>query len=1347
MRTALINLTRSRWSRIVSVLILGLVILFIAVMPSAQTGDPVLKVMKVGLGSGTITSTDGQINCGADCAQEYTSATTVELRAVSDPMDTFSRFSRWLGECTGTTATCTVPVSSAHWVKAEFTLTTATATDPVAPITDLTPEGPTGLGGIRRYLDDHPEVNSPARFIAALPLEYRQNWILMSRSESLQTGMADSPRILLPSANGERVFTVGMTLSSSYPGAHPNAIEYMQWDPVQKNFRFHEIVLNNIPDMGDPLRFPDGTTARAFPARPRGITIDDAKCSKCHSTRNVLNLDRRVSPPVRGPLPGTDIVPPGTAIPPATVMAKNKPNWDTYDSWGGMLPFNRDRIFQGSLEAAAFRNIFNLWNWSSNDAVRSVIEQLELQPDGVPSDDEITRVAGGANDGHIMFAFDDDAIVTTEPTPSGSPPFEVNYSFDGVRNMGSGTNIVRGGRSVLLQHSTTPGAAGPGAEGRGVQLFDLLGGGDGNLNFIRIADELSTHRFAPGSVPVDVRPVALAVVKGCMSRSGNSVTSTFRTPALDANLLDFFQARHGGSTLTQIFDDTFARAKSIPRRKADIQRMNLDRFQFDGSPPDSLDPYLATRPTPTPTPKGLLQQYGSTAPSTLTGIGRLRQEIFRRPPDASLGFGSDTVIGGFYVDREDYSASDGFNTEKMTLYRYFLEPFGVSVDKWSMGVRGRSRTYSFADIFNDARNVNTLRDDLQASLTAERYTSPSGTTLNPPFACGDVMNAVNDIFRPFPRDGGGPVPRYTDVQRIFNKSCIECHGGLFYPPYGNLVRPTGAGGTFTELNHFDISEEEYPIRSSGRRRMERSHANAVRRIGATDETADLYRRINATSTTSELCAGYFMPCGGPWLSAADINTILRWIRGGAAYSEGDPHIRTIDGLNYDFQSAGEFVLLRGENLEIQTRQIPIDSGGPLGPNEHTGLSSCVSINGAIALRIDGHRITYQPNLSGEPDPTGLQLRIDGKLTPLRPEGIPVDSGVRILQTTAPHGIRIESPGGSAVIVTPRFWDHWQMWHMDVNIVRGRATEGIMGTIPPGSWLPALPDGTSLGPKPADLSQRYTDLYERFEAAWRVTDATTLFDYAPGKSTSSFTIEGWPIQNPQTCQVPRPIEGPAPRAPLPALPLTAAQQACAGIAAEDRKANCIKDVMVTGDSQFAATYLLTDQILRNASPSVPSLTSPADYYDDNKTDIALPVTFTWNTATDPDGDVVTYRHCVWVLGELPDTNKCVLTAVQGTAKRKAAFWVSLFVLIIFLLLLLFLIIVRKQRKPVLLLVLALVVLVSAIVAFYLRRTTPRAGTVAKTVSELQPGHDYAWKVIAENGKGGISESETHRFKTK
>jgi hypothetical protein len=43
---------------------------------------------------------------------------------------------------------------------------------------------------------------------------------------------------------------------------------------------------------------------------------------------------------------------------------------------------------------------------------------------------------------------------------------------------------------------------------------------------------------------------------------------------------------------------------------------------------------------------------------------------------------------------------------------------------------------------------------------------------------------------------------------------------------------------------------------------------------------------------------------------------------GCGSSNGDPHLTTIDGRAYDFQAAGEFVMLRSEDVEIQARQEP-----------------------------------------------------------------------------------------------------------------------------------------------------------------------------------------------------------------------------------------------------------------------------------------------------------------------------------------------------------------------------------------------------------------------------------------
>ena len=109
------------------------------------------------------------------------------------------------------------------------------------------------------------------------------------------------------------------------------------------------------------------------------------------------------------------------------MKAKNKPNWDTYDSWGGMLPFNRDKIFPGTVEAAALRRLLNPWTWRNDEPSRRIMEQLELQSNApgtlpvYPADDVFTRINGGFYDGHIRFAFDGGNTVVMSPTPRGRP--------------------------------------------------------------------------------------------------------------------------------------------------------------------------------------------------------------------------------------------------------------------------------------------------------------------------------------------------------------------------------------------------------------------------------------------------------------------------------------------------------------------------------------------------------------------------------------------------------------------------------------------------------------------------------------------------------------------------------------------------------------------------------------------------------------------------------------------------------------------------------------------------------------------------------------------------------------
>ncbi|MEO7735450.1 MAG: S8 family peptidase, partial [Kofleriaceae bacterium] len=145
--------------------------------------------------------------------------------------------------------------------------------------------------------------------------------------------------------------------------------------------------------------------------------------------------------------------------------------------------------------------------------------------------------------------------------------------------------------------------------------------------------------------------------------------------------------------------------------------------------------------------------------------------------------------------------------------------------------------------------------------------------------------------------------------------------------------------------------------------------------------------MNAADTSAfPLWAGIGgLPAGSP-------NILLHWGSLSDGHDDGDPHINTVGGIDYDFQSAGEFVLLQDGATQIQTRQTAVQTTTSPITNAYTGLTSCVSLNTAFAASVDGHRVSFEPNVSGVPDPSGLQLRIDGVLTTLGAGGLSLGAG-------------------------------------------------------------------------------------------------------------------------------------------------------------------------------------------------------------------------------------------------------------------------------------------------------------------------------------------------------------------
>ncbi|HEX2224791.1 MAG TPA: Ig-like domain repeat protein [Thermoanaerobaculia bacterium] len=332
--------------------------------------------------------------------------------------------------------------------------------------------------------------------------------------------------------------------------------------------------------------------------------------------------------------------------------------------------------------------------------------------------------------------------------------------------------------------------------------------------------------------------------------------------------------------------------------------------------------------------------------------------------------------------------------------------------------------------------------------------------------------------------------------------------------------------------------------------------------------------------------------GVSWTGGGTSATRLRdWLdplNSGITAMDGDPHLTTADGIHYDFQGAGEYVALRHDDgMEIQARTLPISTTFNPGPDPYDGLATCVSLTTAVAANVDGHRVTIQPNLSGFPDPSGLQVRVDGVLTAVGPTGVAVGAG-RIAKPGS-SSYEINFPNGTALYVNALYWASQGKWYMNLDVFRSQGMSGLSrndlgggggadlgGLLAPlaqGSWLPALPDGSSLGPMPGTLNQRYIDLYQKFGNAWRVGGGS-LFDYAPGTSTATFTVPTWPPQNPP-CTIPQaPVAKP--------LSLSTAQSLCEAVTDKTLKADCVFDVQATGEAGFADLFLATQRLRAGAT---------------------------------------------------------------------------------------------------------------------------------------------------------------------
>jgi hypothetical protein len=275
----------------------------------------------------------------------------------------------------------------------------------------------------------------------------------------------------------------------------------------------------------------------------------------------------------------------------------------------------------------------------------------------------------------------------------------------------------------------------------------------------------------------------------------------------------------------------------------------------------------------------------------------------------------------------------------------------------------------------------------------------------------------------------------------------------------------------------------------------------------------------------------------------------------------------VDGLHYDFQSVGEFVALRGKKgMEVQLRMSPVPNATPL-TDPNSGLLSAVSVNTGLAARVGAHRVTYQAE-----NGNGPVLRVDGAVAVPPPGGIDLGDGGRV--SSLGSGIQIDFPDQTVLVANSSMWAYYNTWWLQVSVFHTSASEGVMGARSKGSWLPTLSDGSALGPMPALMHDRYVDLYVKFADSWRVTDKSSLFDYAEGTSTATYTDKAWPAENVQP--VVHNLVFVMPTARKVAL------KACQDVLGKNEKADCVFDVMAMGQVEAAKGHLQNQKVRLGAT---------------------------------------------------------------------------------------------------------------------------------------------------------------------